>query len=150
MSDSTARPPAPVSPTTSFARRHPILTGFGILAGLSLFAAYFPISAFVTAGLVGAHATGADRLALRGTRRAVAWIRVHVPVKRQNPAPSSPRPQPDLSRRPVRRVAEPRRQITVQRRGVAASTPAAPTHRRRPPVQAAASTAPRRERGIDL
>ncbi|HEY4870239.1 MAG TPA: hypothetical protein VII79_09550, partial [Candidatus Dormibacteraeota bacterium] len=56
-------------PTTSFARRHPILAGFGVLAGLSLFAAYFPLSAIVTCVLVGVRASGADRAAVRLGRR---------------------------------------------------------------------------------
>ena len=56
-------------PRTSFARRHPILAAFGVLAGLSLFAAYFPLSAIVTGVVVGAHASGVDGAAVRLGRR---------------------------------------------------------------------------------
>jgi hypothetical protein len=66
--DATPAPPA------SFARRHPILTGFGILAGLSLFATYFPLSAIVTGIVVGGHATGLDRRALHIAERFGGWV----------------------------------------------------------------------------
>src|SRR5205807_4521959 len=61
---------APQGP--SFIRRHPILAAFGVLAALSLFAAYWPVSAVVTGALVGARASGIDRIALQWVRRGAA------------------------------------------------------------------------------
>lgn len=80
-----------VSPSgTSFARRHPILTAFGVLAGLSLFAAYFPISAFVTAAVVGARATGIDRRATRAIMRVAGFISQHWRSRHAHEPPSQP------------------------------------------------------------
>jgi len=106
--------PAPVSP--SFLRRHPILAGFGLLAGLSLFAAWWPVSAVITGVVVAGRATGADVAAwrwLRGTSSRVAgrlrrtWRDLearrqgHEPVEHAptpaappEPAPSEPAPTP--------------------------------------------------------
>ena len=89
------------APAASFARRHPILAGFGVLAGLSLFAAYFPISAIVTGVVVGAHASGADRAALSigrrlGSRLAQRWRTRHhgsgAPSPTAEPPVSPPAP----------------------------------------------------------
>ena len=75
---------------TTFVRRHPILAGFGVLAGLSLFAAYFPLSAVVTAVVVGVHATGVDRWGLRTARSAGTAILRRWRSRHQTP----PAPQP--------------------------------------------------------
>ncbi|HWW10860.1 MAG TPA: hypothetical protein VNY76_11505 [Candidatus Acidoferrales bacterium] len=84
-------------PRTSFARRHPILAAFGVLAGLSLFAAYFPLSAIVTGVVVGAHATGFDAAAVRLGRRlgsglAQRWRARHNPSVVPPPAPPTAEP----------------------------------------------------------
>ncbi|MBV9101658.1 MAG: hypothetical protein JOZ46_11815 [Candidatus Dormibacteraeota bacterium] len=132
-----AAPATTTATGATFARRHPILTAFGVLAGLSLFAAYFPVSAIVTAVVVGVHATGADKLGLRAARRVGAavlqrWHARHAPPPggAQPPSPDGPqarsaatpgargrttrpRTAPPLVRgvthpRATRRVAEPR------------------------------------------
>jgi hypothetical protein len=90
MTTPAPHPPAPPPHQPSFARRHPILTGFGVFAGLSLFAAYFPISAIVTAVIVGAHATGADRAGLRIGERAGCWLRSRLPHRAPDPVSASP------------------------------------------------------------
>ena len=84
-------------PSTSFARRHPILAGFGVLAGLSLFAAYFPLSAIVTGVLVGVRASGADRAAVRLGRRVGSglvqrWRTRHPRAVAPSPAPPATEP----------------------------------------------------------
>ena len=72
-------PPPPPPPGPSFLRRHPLLAGFGVLAALSLFAAYWPASAIVTGVVVAARASGADRAALsfleRSARRVLGRLR---------------------------------------------------------------------------
>src|SRR5438309_7564157 len=73
----------------SFIRRHPILAAFGVLAALSLFAAYWPVSAIVTGALVGARASGADRVAYGWLTRGVAAVR-----HRLHRAPSPPADPP--------------------------------------------------------
>jgi hypothetical protein len=64
--------PAPRPP--SFLRRHPILAGFGVLAGLSLFAAYWPASAVITGVVVAGRASGADVVVWRRLRTTSARI----------------------------------------------------------------------------
>ena len=83
----TAGPQAPQGP--SFIRRHPILAAFGVLAALSLFAAYWPVSAIVTGVLVGARASGADRVAYRWLSRGAAAV-----AHRFRRAPTSPADPP--------------------------------------------------------
>ena len=46
--DERSTPPA-TPPPPSYVRRHPILAGFGVLSGLSLFSALWPVSAIVVA-----------------------------------------------------------------------------------------------------
>ena len=81
ITDQRSTTAAPPSPPPSYVRRHPILTGFGVLSGLSLFSALWPLSAIVVAIAVGGHATGLDRAAWRITRtvaaRVVASVRSH-------------------------------------------------------------------------
>lgn len=96
--DGGSRSDGPIpTPGISFARRHPILTGFGVLAGLSLFAAYFPVSAIVTGVVVGAHATGADRTALRLFRRAATAVTQRWRVRHPSAPPpaATGEPHPD-------------------------------------------------------
>jgi hypothetical protein len=107
----------------SFARRHPILTGFGLLAGVSLFASYFPLSAVVTAGLVAVKATGADAAAVRaGSRLFNAVVqrwraRSADPPQRDVPQPVPTAPEP-ASHAPQRDAATPsleRQRVQQQR-----------------------------------
>jgi hypothetical protein len=87
-------------PTTSFARRHPILAGFGVLAGLSLFAAYFPLSAIVTGVLVGVRASEADRAAVRLGRRVGSELVQRWRTRHQRevaPSPAPPATEPPAS-----------------------------------------------------
>ena len=141
MTDKTSQPAAPAPPPQppSFARRHPILTGFGILAGVSLFAAYFPISAIVTAVIVGGRATGADRLALHAGERAVRWIgeRLHR-TPAHPPAPPTPADEWD-----VFRLRQHRRQRSVER---TAREPEAQLRRTVRPVTRPATKPPRTAR----
>ncbi|MBV8302008.1 MAG: hypothetical protein JOY68_08815 [Candidatus Dormibacteraeota bacterium] len=136
-------PAAPSQPPLSFPRRHPILTGFGILAGVSLFAAYFPISAIVTGIVVGARATGADRMVFRGARSAVRWLAQHRPGRRPGASTPAPVAQSSLQRRRaprdhsigVERAAAPRSPAAAQRslrpRTAVHTTPQRTQHRSR-------------------
>jgi hypothetical protein len=106
----TAREPrepshAPTSsPGPSFVRRHPVLAAFGVLAGLSLFAAYFPLSALVVGVVVAGRATGLDHTAWAVARRvgdglvAVIRRRMSPPEPPSKPEPSLPGPEPVLNR----------------------------------------------------
>lgn len=104
-------PPPPAGP--SFLRRHPLLAGFGVLAALSLFAAYWPASAIVTGVVVAARASGADRAALslleRTARRVLNRVR-NGPgdgpgAQAGSPEPGAPAPEPPVTVAP--RVAAP-------------------------------------------
>jgi hypothetical protein len=73
-----------------------------VLAALSLFAAYWPLSAIVTGVVVAARASGADKAALgvmrRGAGRVIDRVRRWTGLDRgadaENPAPSTPLPAP--------------------------------------------------------
>jgi hypothetical protein len=120
----------------SFLRRHPILAAFGALAGLSLFAAYWPASAVITGVVVAGRATGADMVAWRWLRSTSARVggRVQQAWRRHeakhgapepaapspSPAPSAPQPGPGPGvdralaahlRGPTRRSVRPRRAV---------------------------------------
>ncbi len=84
----TLPPPGP-----SFARRHPFLAAFGVLAALSLFSAFWPLSAVITGAVVAARATGLDKLAWRGLTNAGRWVRDRVRGEKP-PAPPPPAPPP--------------------------------------------------------
>lgn len=71
-------PSPPPAPGPSFLRRHPVLSGFGVLAALSLFATYWPASAIVTGVLVAGRATGADAALYRAARRGIAELANHI------------------------------------------------------------------------
>ena len=123
---------------SSFLRRHPILAGFGVLAALSLFAAYWPLSAIVTGVIVAGRATGADRFAYREARRGLFAVARRLGMHRapsspvQPPAPSPPVPQPPGATAP---------------QPPAAPHPPGPPSRRAPQVAAAGGA--RRTRGVD-
>ncbi|HUZ70059.1 MAG TPA: hypothetical protein VMU65_10135 [Candidatus Saccharimonadales bacterium] len=102
--------PASVTPPAlrpSFVRRHPILAGFGVLSGLSLFSALWPVSAIVITVAVAADATGLDRKAWSLTRSVAERIasamrgRAHADPSPSPPTPAAPAPQPSAPRRDV-------------------------------------------------
>ncbi|MBV8526893.1 MAG: hypothetical protein JOZ75_01110 [Candidatus Dormibacteraeota bacterium] len=106
-------PPPPPPPGPSFLRRHPLLAGFGVLAALSLFAAYWPASAIVTGVLVAARASGADRAALsllqQGGRRILQRLRDwggRAP-EAAAPEPAAPAPDPPAAHEPPVAAPEP-------------------------------------------
>src|SRR5579884_890891 len=117
MASSTAPAPPPTHGVPSFARRHPILTGFGILAGVSLFASYFPLSAIVTGALVAFTATGADHVAMRAARRIGSAVAARWRVRTATPPPPPPAPEPPAPqpRRPQVRAHGLGRQATAPR-----------------------------------
>ena len=100
-----APPPPPPPPGPSFLRTHPLLAGFGVLAALSLFAAYWPLSAIITGVVIAARATGADRAALhivkRSARRLLDGLRQHGGRDRDPeggaPDPAAPAPDPSAT-----------------------------------------------------
>jgi hypothetical protein len=124
----------PTSP--SFLRRHPILAAFGALAGLSLFAAYWPASAVITGVVVVGRATGADMVAWRWLRSTSARMagRVQQAWRRHEakhgapepaapsptPAPSAPQPGhgPGLDRGRAAHLRTPTRRVVRSRRSV--------------------------------
>jgi hypothetical protein len=105
--------PTPAAAPPSYVRRHPILAAFGVLSGLSLFSALWPVSAVVVGVAVAGHATGLDRAAWRLAERLAARISPGATIR---PAPSR------HPRRPHRRGrSRPRR--PPQRHGVRCMRP---------------------------
>src|SRR5947208_16024496 len=106
--DTRDRPaaPSPSNEPPSFLRRHPILAAFGVLAGLSLFATYWPASAIVVGVVAGARATGLDRRAwteVRSLGRVVlARLRSHRAGHAPPAGPSAPGPAAPPPRGPGR------------------------------------------------
>lgn len=103
---SPAPTPAPQgSPASSFLRRHPVLAGFGVLAALSLFAAYWPASAIVTGVLVAGRATGMDRALFGAARRVASAAARRIRSRgRHDPSPqppTSPEPAPPQAAPPA-------------------------------------------------
>src|ERR1700680_1099239 len=105
ITDDRSSTPTPAAPPPSYVRRHPILTAFGVLSGLSLFSALWPLSAVVIAVAVAGHATGLDQAALHLAERVAARISASAhhhghsepePVAPEPaaPQPSAPAPQP--------------------------------------------------------
>jgi hypothetical protein len=93
ITDDRATTPTPAAAPPSYVRRHPILAAFGVLSGLSLFSALWPLSAIVVGVAVAGHATGLDRAALHVAERLGVRVRasVHHGV-RPEPAPAAPEP----------------------------------------------------------
>src|SRR5579863_6277632 len=134
--DRTTTPtPAPTPP--SYIRRHPILAGFGVLSGLSLFSALWPVSAIVIAVAVAGHATGLDRAAVLLVERVAARIDASARHRTHpDPAPvaAAPTPSPEPS---APAPTAPRREV---------HTPAAPAARPRRDPHAPAAHRPVRAR----
>src|SRR6202035_3013422 len=100
ITDDRATTPTPAAPPPSYVRRHPILAAFGVLSGLSLFSALWPLSAIVVGVAVAGHATGLDRAALHLAERLGVRIRssvrhgVHPEPAPGAPEPAAPTPAP--------------------------------------------------------
>jgi hypothetical protein len=126
ITDDRSSTPTSAAPPPSYVRRHPILTAFGVLSGLSLFSALWPVSAVVIAVAVAGHATGLDRAALVLVERLAARINAsahrheHSDPEPVEPAPSAPQPSAPTPSAPV--PSAPRRE---------AHPPAAPAARSR-------------------
>ncbi|HEV3273711.1 MAG TPA: hypothetical protein VG299_02500 [Candidatus Dormibacteraeota bacterium] len=124
ITDDSSSTPAPASGPPSYVRRHPILAAFGVLSGLSLFSALWPLSAVVVGVAVAGHATGLDRAALHLAERLADRVtssvrhRTHAepapappaPAPQPSaPAPSAPRREADAPAAPAAPAARPRR-----------------------------------------
>lgn len=99
-----ARPAAPAPPPPpgpSFLRRHPVLAAFGVLAALSLFAAYWPLSAIATGVVVAGRASGLDRVVYDAARRGVRAVVTRI-AHGPRPEPASPAPEPAPAPEPPR------------------------------------------------
>ncbi|MGD0193623.1 MAG: hypothetical protein ABSC35_02035 [Candidatus Dormibacteria bacterium] len=140
ITDDRTTPPTPAPTPPSYVRRHPILAGFGVLSGLSLFSALWPVSAIVIAVAIAGHATGLDRAAVLLVERVAARIdasahhRTHPEPAPVTPAPAAPTPSPEPSA-PAPTV--PRREVY---------TPATPAARSRRDPRAPAAHRPVRAR----
>jgi hypothetical protein len=123
ITDDRSTAPTPAAAPPSYVRRHPILAAFGVLSGLSLFSALWPLSAIVVGVAVAGHATGLDRAALHLAERLGLRIRssVHHGVH-PDPAPAAPTPAA-----PAPVVPHP-----------SAPAPSAPRHEAHPPAAPAA------------
>ena len=139
ITDDRSSTPTPAASPPSYVRRHPILAAFGVLSGLSLFSALWPLSAVVVGVAVAGHATGLDRAALHLAERladrvsASAHHRAHTEPAPAPPAPVSPQPSapaPSAPRREAHAPATP----AVRRRAPHAHAPAPhrPVRTRRP------------------
>src|SRR4029077_10743044 len=111
ITDDRSSTPTPAATPPSYVRRHPIIAAFGVLSGLSLFSALWPLSAVVVGVAVAGHATGLDRAALHLVERLAervsssARLRAHpgpAPAPRPPPAPpgAAPAPPPPPPPRP--------------------------------------------------
>jgi hypothetical protein len=135
ISDDRSVSPAPPPAPPSFVRRHPIVAGFGVLSGLSLFSALWPASAIVISVAIAAHVTGLDRETWSLTRavatRVAAALRGHTPGNPAPAAPGAPEPAVPAPRSaPKRDVRAPAPQPRV--RGARGTTSHAPVPPRRP------------------
>ena len=117
----------PPAPPRSFLRRHPILAGFGVLSGLSLFSALWPASAIVISVAIAADATGLDRKAWTLTRSVAGRIASAVRDRaHEDPSPSPVAPTPAQQQSAPRRdVHQPSIATTRVRREPRAQPPAA-------------------------
>src|ERR1035438_9377983 len=122
ITDDRSTTPTPAAAPPSYVRRHPILAAFGVLSGLSLFSALWPLSAIVIGVAVAGHATGLDRAALHLAERLAVRIRssAHNRVHHE-PAPAAPSPPA-----PAPVVPHP-----------SAPAPSAPRHEADPPAKPA-------------
>ena len=103
-------PITPPTPPPSFVRRHPILAAFGVLSGLSLFSALWPVSAIVVSVAIAADATGLDRKAWSLTKSVAERIATAVHAHtHENPAPSAPAPAAPAP--PAPQPSAPRRNV---------------------------------------
>src|ERR1019366_7810203 len=94
ITDDRSPTPTTAAAPPSYVRRHPILTAFGVLSGLSLFSALWPVSAVVVGVAVAGHATGLDRAAWRLAERLAARISSSAPHQAPpDPAPAAPTPR---------------------------------------------------------
>jgi hypothetical protein len=143
ITDDRSTTPAPAAAPPSYVRRHPILAAFGVLSGLSLFSALWPVSAVVVGVAVAGHATGLDRTALLLAERLVARIgasahrRAHPEPEPAAPAPPSPEPAAPAPAAPRREAHGPAAQAARVRREPHAQLPAARRPVRRQPASIA-------------
>jgi hypothetical protein len=143
ISDDRSVAPAPPATPPFFVRRHPIVAGFGVLSGLSLFSALWPVSAVVIGVAVAGHATGLDRAALLLAERLVARIGASAHRRAQPepepaaPAPSSPEPAAPVPAAPRREAHGPAARAARVRREPHAQVPAARRPVRRQPASIA-------------
>jgi hypothetical protein len=127
ITDDRSSTPTPAAAPPSYVRRHPILTAFGVLSGLSLFSALWPVSAVVVGVAVAGHATGLDRATLRLAERLAARIdasahrRGHPEPGPVAPAPGAPEPSEPAPSAPApsapRREAHPPTAPAMRSRG---------------------------------
>src|SRR5579864_8311053 len=143
ITDDRSSTPTPAAPPPSYVRRHPILTAFGVLSGLSLFSALWPVSAVLVGVAVAGHATGLDRAAVRLVERLAA--RVSASAHRRGnpepapvaPAPTAPQPSEPAPPAPRREAHPPAAPATRSRRD---------PHRHEPGAQRPAAQRPVRPR----
>jgi hypothetical protein len=142
ITDDRTTPPTPAPTPPSYIRRHPILAGFGVLSGLSLFSALWPVSAIVIAVAIAGHATGLDRAAVLLVERVAARIDASAHHRMHpDPAPVTPAPEPGVptpTPEPSAPVPAPRREVNTSatpvvrsRRGPHAPAAHRPAHARR-------------------
>jgi hypothetical protein len=138
ITDDRSSTPTPAAAPPSYVRRHPILTAFGVLSGLSLFSALWPVSAVVIAVAVAGHATGLDRAAVLLAERLAARISAsahhheHSEPGPVAPAPAAPQPSAPAPSAPRRETHPPAAPAARSRRdhahGPAAHRPARTRH----------------------
>ena len=157
IKDDLSTSPAPAPPPPSYVRRHPILSAFGILSGLSLFSALWPVSAIVVGVAVAGHATGADRAVLHIAERLAARIASsmhhaahHVPGP-VAPAPTAPQPSAPEPSAPRREVHAPAAPAARSHRAPHPRTPGSHRHEpaRRPRTWSTKSARPPTGRGSE-
>jgi hypothetical protein len=144
IKDDLSTSPAPPPTPPSYVRRHPILSAFGILSGLSLFSALWPVSAIIVGVAVAGHATGADRAVLHIAERLAARLvtsmrhPAHHEPEPAAPAPTAPQPSAPEPSAPRREAHPPTAPAVRSRRAHHPQTPS--THRHEPA---------RRPRGVE-
>jgi hypothetical protein len=110
ISDDRSASVTPPTPPPSFVRRHPILAAFGVLSGLSLFSALWPVSAIVVSVLIAADATGLDRKAWSVTKSVAERIATTVHAHTHGD-PTAPAPEPVAPAPPAPHPSAPRRDV---------------------------------------